>query len=127
MEVNYTTYGIRNSNNNTYGNEMAEILDQKAIDDLLNEAIEIDDEENEQSAIETDKFEGRKSGVSFKPVIREKKIIAPYVSPVLKSEKILYNPQIEEVEEMHIEIPVVRSIKNYNQKNGKNNRRRYIS
>lgn len=106
---------------------MAEILDQKAIDDLLNETIEIDDEENEQSATETDKSEGRKRGVSFKPVIREKKIIAPYVSPVLKSEKILYNPQIEEVEEMHIEIPVVRSIKNYNQKNGKNNRRRFIS
>lgn len=106
---------------------MATILDQNAIDELLNEAIEIEDEEIEQSVTKTGNFESKKRGGSFKPVIREKKIIAPYVSPVLKSEKILFNPQIEEVEEMHIEMPVVRTIKNYNQKNGKNNSREIIS
>jgi len=92
---------------------MADLLSQNEIDNLLNSSLE--EESSSESDVGSDivgqeKAIGRSKTFSFK---KEKNIryTFPYHSPVLKKEKVIFNPTPDvEVDESK---PVVRSLKNY--------------
>lgn len=72
---------------------MAEILDQKAIDELLNGSLDIGDETEEfvDDTVETSKPKSGKKII--KPILtRRLRFDYSYESPVVKKEKIIIDP-----------------------------------
>ncbi len=99
---------------------MAEILDQNAIDDLLNSSFDMDEETVVDSDIDVEK-----------PKSKSRKVIKPenkpslkfdfrYVSPIIKKESIILDP--ETAEKDLDDKPVVWTLQGYNM-----NRRKKLS
>ncbi len=95
---------------------MADILSQSDIDDLLGGGYEDDDSDSSDSSDERVNTGQRKS-LAFKGHIIPKHIKVPYVSPVLKSEEVLLNPD-SNMNDNLTSVPVVRTLQNYKQYKG---------
>ncbi len=88
-------------------------MSQKEIDALLGTSIEEEDESefSDTDHMEPDESE-RKNKTSFKGFVKTNIITVPYVSPVLKSEELLIDPE-GNTDGEYANVPVVRTILNY--------------
>ena len=95
---------------------MADILSQLGFDDLLGGGYEEEDSDSSDSSGEPVNTGERKS-LAFKGHIKPKHIKVPYVSPVLKREEMLLNPDSNTNNNL-TSVPVVRTLQNYKQYKG---------
>jgi hypothetical protein len=86
---------------------MADSLSQDEIDALLSTPMD-DTDDTDLSAPE------RTIKRSFKGLVKSRIITVPYVAPVIKSDRVLFDPDINGDEE-YTNVPVVRSLFNYKQ------------
>lgn len=85
------------------------VISQNDIDELLNNALEVPDEGDEST--NTDKV--RDDKVYKAPRIEAKRINFPYMSPIVKSRNIVYNPNNGTDEFAVTDKVIVRSLNNY--------------
>ncbi|MFC1477260.1 hypothetical protein ACFL6L_02225 [candidate division KSB1 bacterium] len=93
---------------------MADILDQKAIDDLLNSTLDFDETAEETEEVHTETAAPSKSKRIIKPTLdRKLRFDYRYNSPIVKKNSIIIDP-LEEQSGTPSDKPVVWTIKNYN-------------